>query len=389
MKLDFINYRDSADRIIWDIPNIIENLFDEKTLVVYDIRSVIIEEALPHIPHVATYDQRVVPLLHNATLVCSEPFPVAILRYYKLHGLCQGAEVMTLPHQAGMTLTDQILHNDELCEKLKNVWYNRLVTFLPTQQSEKLAVKIGLPLHNSFSVSQAANDKVALKEFLMTSWLPVIPGIITSDVDVLREYSQRDEKYFIKMAHGASGYGLFVTHDQPIEDIIDGCNGERVIVEPKIWVVASPAVQFYCDEEKIYIVSIADQILECGRYYIGNTYPSVYAKGKLGDEMIRQAEVVLAYIHATWYRGFGCVDMMVSDDDTVYIAEVNARFVGHTPASMVNFMLHKDINKPWKFIAYDEHEDSEDNVLSATHGESFPICIGSLDTWKKAQFLER
>jgi Na+/H+ antiporter NhaD/arsenite permease-like protein len=77
------NYRDNHDEIVHKISTIIEHIFDENTLVLYDIRSSIISSVLPHIPYVATYDQRVISMLHHATLICSEPFDRTVLDHYQ------------------------------------------------------------------------------------------------------------------------------------------------------------------------------------------------------------------------------------------------------------------------------------------------------------------
>lgn len=159
------NYIDHHDEIVSKISSIIEELFDENTLVIYDIRSSILQSVLPHIPYVATYDQRVISILHHATLVCSEPFDLNVLKHYQDLGLCAKAEIITLPHQSTMPLVHQILEDDVLCKKLEARGFTKMITFLPTQEAEQLANKIHIPLINSFEISQAANDKVALKQY--------------------------------------------------------------------------------------------------------------------------------------------------------------------------------------------------------------------------------
>jgi hypothetical protein len=77
------NYKDHHDEVVEQVSYIIEEIFDENTLVIYDIRSSIITSVLPHIPYVATYDQRIISLLHHATLVCSEPIDFDVLHHYQ------------------------------------------------------------------------------------------------------------------------------------------------------------------------------------------------------------------------------------------------------------------------------------------------------------------
>jgi hypothetical protein len=83
--------------------------------------------------------------------------------------LCQKAEIITLPHQSNDTLISQILVDEKLCNDLKNRKFTKIITFLPTEETELLSKKLNIPLLNSYEISQLANDKVALKEYTISA----------------------------------------------------------------------------------------------------------------------------------------------------------------------------------------------------------------------------
>lgn len=381
------NYRDNHDEIVKKVWTIIEDTFDENTLVIYDIRSSIIEAVLPHIPYVATYDQRVISLLHHATLVCSDPIDLDVILHYKEFWLCSKAEIIALPHQSSMTLVRQILQDEALCSKLKDKSFQKIITFLPTEETEELALKLWIPLSNSFSISQAANDKVALKQFTVESWIWHLPWIITDDIWVMKEYFTSDTQYFFKLAHGVSWFWFFDNKKDSIDDMISGCTWQKIIIEEKIKLLDSPSVQFYCWEDEVLLLGITDQILEDWRYYNGNKYPSKRQDWEVGASIIKKSESVVNYIHSLWYRWFWGIDIMIDESNQVYIAEVNARFTWATPALLINILLRQSLTNSRIFLLLDDH--AVDNMLHHSSEDHFPICIWWVkDRWK-AQYLQR
>ncbi len=384
--MEIKNYISHHDEIVTKIWNIIEELFDEDTLVIYDIRSSILESVLPHIPYVATYDQRVISLLHHATLVCSEPLNLDVIAYYQELGLCEKAEIITLPHQSTIPLVRQILTDKELCDKLRQRQFKKMITFLPTKECENLAAILHIPLLNSYYVSQAANDKVALKQYTIDSWLPYLPWIITDDAEEMKQYFLSDTQYFFKLAHGVSGFWFFDNKKDSVEDMLAACTWEKIIIEEKIQLIDSPSIQFYSGENEILIIGMTDQILEDGRYYNGNTYPSQWSTWDIGKEIIQKSESVLQYINGLWFRGFGGIDLMISDNKEVYVAEVNARFTWATPALIINILLKQSLTNSRKFLLLDNH--NQEDIKWKDKDIHFPISIWWVDEWWKAQYLE-
>ncbi len=381
------NYNDSHDEIVEKVSSIIEEIFDENTLVIYDIRSSIIKSVLPHIPYVATYDQRVLSLLHHATLVCSEPIDFDVLNHYQKFWLCAKAEIILLPHQSTMSLVQQILQDSVLCEKLKRGWFQKIVTFLPTEDADLLALKIWIPLLNSFAISLAANDKVALKEFTIESDLWYLPWVITDDTEVMKEYFFSDKHYFFKLAHGVSWFWFFDNKKDSFHDMLHICEWQKIIIEEKISVIDSPSMQFYCWEDAILLLGLTDQVLEEGRYYNGNKYPSKWQDWAVGGCIIEKSEKVLQYIHNLWYRWFGGIDFMIDENRNIYVAEVNARFTWATPALLVNILLKQTLTNSRKFVLLDNHGVGD--LLHHSGDSHFPICIGGVKERWKAQYLER
>lgn len=380
------NYRDHHDEIVQSVGTIIETIFDENTLVIYDIRSSIIESVLPHIPYVATYDQRVISLLHHATLVCSDPIDLDVIMHYKQFWLCSKAEIIALPHQSSMTLVQQILQDETLCATLKTRWFKKMITFLPTEESEQLASKIWIPMFNSYDVSQLANDKVLLKEYTIDAWIAHLPWIITDDVDIMQEYFKKDTNYFLKLSHWVSWFWFFDNKKNSVEEMVTACSWQKIIIEEKINLLDSPSMQFFCWEEEILLLWVTDQILEEGRYYNGNKYPSKRQEGVVGDKIITVSEVVVKYIHTLWYRWFWGIDLMVDENNEVYVAEVNARFTWATPALLVNILLRQTLTNSRIFLLLDD--STIDNMLHHKSDNHFPICIGGVNEWWKAQYLQ-
>lgn len=380
------NYRDHHDEIVDKISNIIEHIFDENTLVLYDIRSSIISSVLPHIPYVATYDQRIISMLHHATLICSEPFDRSVLDHYQSIGLCQKAEIITLPHQSHHTLISQILADEKLCNDLKSRKFTKIITFLPTEETELLSKKLNIPLLNSYQISQQSNDKVALKEYTISAWLNYLPWVITEDIQVMKKYFESSQSYFFKLAHWVSGFWFFDNKKDTLDSTIDTCKWQKIIIEEKIDLLDSPSVQFYCSQDEIIIIWVTDQILEDWRYYNWNMYPSQWSNGALEDSILQISKSVLKYIHGLWFRWFGGIDLMISNDKKVYVAEVNARFTWVTPALIINILLKKKLTNQRKFLLLDNH--SYEEFSSQDKEERFPICIWWIKEWGKAQYLE-
>lgn len=93
----------------------------------------------------------------------------------------------------------------------------------------------------------------------------------------MKHYFLSDTPYFFKIAHGVSGFGFFDNKKDSLEDMLVICEGQKIIIEEKIMLIDSPSIQFYCADDEILIIGMTDQILEDGRYYNGNMYPSQWS----------------------------------------------------------------------------------------------------------------
>jgi predicted ATP-grasp superfamily ATP-dependent carboligase len=202
----------------------------------------------------------------------------------------------------------------------------------------------------------------------------------------MKEYFESSQPYFFKLAHGVSGFWFFDNKKDTLDSTINTCKGQKIIIEEKIDLLDSPSVQFYCGEDEIIIIWVTDQILEDWRYYNWNMYPSQWVNWELENQIIKISESVLKYIHELWFKWFGGIDLMISSDKKIYVAEVNARFTWVTPALVINILLKKNLTNLRKFLLLDNH--SYEEFSSQDKEERFPICIWWIKEWGKAQYLE-
>lgn len=390
IHMKVFDYYNHPEIIVSQVPQIIDKLFDKETLVIYDIRSSIFPSVLPSIPYVATYDQRIISLLNHSTLICSEPFNNQIIELYRSMGLQAGNDIISIPHQSNQSLTEQILQDEQLCKSLQEKNFTNLIVFLPTPATVLLSKKLQIPLLNTYEISQQANDKVALKKFLQESWLPTIDWIITNDHEIISSYISNTDNHFIKISHGVSWFGLFDTKDDiDLTTIINSSEWKEVIIEKKIIVDSSPSMQIYCDDSDGYLIGLTDQILDQWRYYLGNSYPSVYHNHPLTEEILAQSRTLITYLHSIWFRGFAGIDFMISDTN-VYVAEINARFTWATPSTIVSILIHWNLTKSRKFVSYDWSLFKIDKVVQSSSANTMmPINIWGLEKWWKIQLLER
>jgi len=67
---------------------------------------------------------------------------------------------------------------------------------------------------------------------------------------VIADYFHKPECYFFKLAHGISGYGFYDNKHNTLEELQLGTGGQKIIIETRINLLASPSVQFFISEDE-------------------------------------------------------------------------------------------------------------------------------------------
>ena len=370
--------------------------FNKNTLVLNDTRLSIKPDILPHIPFVGSYDQRILSILSNTTVVFSHPFYTESHQYFSSLWLSDDVEILTIENNHHISLTEHILSNEWFVSQLRDRNFQNLINFSINEHVEILAEKIGAKCLVSSEVSHLANDKLKLKQFLEHSGLPTIEGVYTDDPDIIASYFWRKDHYFFKDPQGVSGYGFWSNQNNTLEQILSEYGWKDIIIERVIEKESSPSIQFliYEDAGEKYacIFGFTDQILQEWRYYLGNQSPSVYVDHHyLRSEFMRQSEMIMHYLFEIGYVGFWWIDFMVGDGQ-VYATEINARFTWATYPAITSYLLSGSLITPWKYITREGVVDShtgylEQSIQSPDEYGMFPLCIAPLEDHGRVQLL--
>lgn len=396
MSSNIVNFLDHKEETKIHLQNALKTFFNKNTLVLNDTRLSIKPDILPHIPFVGSYDQRILSILSNTTVVFSHPFYTESHQYFSSLWLSDDVEILTIENNHHISLTEHILSNEWFVSQLRDRNFQNIINFSVNEHVEILAEKIGAKCLVSSEVSALANDKLKLKQFLEHSGLPTIEGVYTDDPDIIASYFWRKDHYFFKDPQGVSGYGFWSNQNNTLEQILSEYGWKDIIIERVIEKESSPSVQFliYEDAGEKYacIFGFTDQILQEWRYYLGNQSPSVYVDHHyLRSEFMRQSEMIMHYLFEIGYVGFWWIDFMVGDGQ-VYATEINARFTGATYPAITSYLLSGSLITPWKYITReglaDSHADYlEQSIRSPDEYGMFPLCIAPLEDHGRVQLL--
>lgn len=111
-RLNIVNFFDHEEETKIYLRKGIRTIFNKQTLVLNDTRLMIKQDIIPHIPFVGSYDQRILPILSNTTVVFSDPFQRESHEYCVSLGLSRDVEVLTLSNNHHISLTENILADD-------------------------------------------------------------------------------------------------------------------------------------------------------------------------------------------------------------------------------------------------------------------------------------
>ncbi len=371
-------------------------LFDKKTLIINDTRASIIPEVLPHIEFVGCYDQRILPILQDTSIVFSTPFFQEIQKYYQTFWLAQWVQVITIQNKKENTLGYLLLNNQNILSKIQSLWMKKILPFFINDDMQKISENLNIPLNISRDIFLQANNKLLLKKYLQWVNLPTLNGCFTNDLDVIQKYFFQKERYLFKDPFWVSGYGFWDNHKNSIDEIVSQYQQKQLIIEKYIETIASPSVQFFIDEKnKTQIIfGITDQILQDWKIYMWNTFPSVYTGTKIWDELLQQAQKILEYIVTLWYTWFWWIDFILSKDNKIYATEVNARFTAATYPCVTSLLLYGDFNKKWKYYNQDVPPWNLSQFLKEECMQvgdirwKFPIGCAGYESWGKINILE-
>ena len=82
MSSNIVNFLDHEEKTKIHLQNALKTFFNKNTLVLNDTRLSIKPDILPHIPFVGSYDQRILSILSNTTVVFSNPFYTESHQYF-------------------------------------------------------------------------------------------------------------------------------------------------------------------------------------------------------------------------------------------------------------------------------------------------------------------
>ena len=228
---------------------------------------------------------------------------------------------------------------------------------------DELSVKAGVPTVTTYHASRLGNHKGALHRHLELRGIPVFPTYYAShpgEVDgcLDRLQAQAFQSAAVKSVIGASGVGLQRISTTP---------GERVSIDesyffegscmvqgwldtsrPEVEEVLSPSVQVFLKENVVSLFDITEQFLSAASLFKGNECPPSYLEwpdhAGIRQELIRQAEIVAAWLHEVGVRGAASIDFLVARGEkgfTVYVCEANARVTGATYPSLLARHFHE------------------------------------------------
>ncbi len=325
------------------------------------------EELANEVGELDSYGGRLIPILNilfrsqgNLLVLESEP-DRALCRYFAEDLGLDLPEMRTMRHEEYVQLSE---HPDDAAQMLGNArWIDGYVT---DKVLARIAERAGCGTITSMSGSRMGNNKLRLHEFLQTEGLPVVETELVSSPGEIRQHaSELAAKGFaaavVKSQIGASGIGLIKIHDIrphaelpaiPEHFFFEGPCMLQGWLQPGefgITRMRSPSVQIFCNEERVHLYDITEQILSHHSVHEGNVAPPPYLRDESGvrEELLRQASITARWLHDQGYRGTASADFLLVDKEgqpqpEVYVCEVNARVTGATYPSVLarRFLEH-------------------------------------------------
>ena len=327
------------------------------------------EEITSNVMGFHSYGARLLPVLgllfrgdRNLLLLQEMPQPdLAAFFRDRLQLRLPEIAILRPPHGCGIG-THEI--DNETLQRLRHHAAEVIDGYVTDRYLENLASRIGKRNINSERGCRLANDKIGLNRFLLRSGLPVFDGgeaasalELNAVLDRLAGLGYR--KAVVRAAIGASGFGMQLIDLEAERALSPSLAGEENLLVQG-WIeegrlgcsqLASPSVQFFCDETgRAVLYDFTDQLLSNNSIHEGNMSPPLSLAGEkeAKEEILRQAALVAGWVAELGYRGPGSVDFLVWRQQQklrVHVCEVNARVTGATYPSLL--ALHCNPGGAW------------------------------------------
>lgn len=208
---------------------------------------------------------------------------------------------------------------------------------------------------SSFVGSKNGNNKYLLYCYKCEQNLPVFDTVLAANLEELSKCLDELGRMgyanaVVKAQIGASGYGMVKvpTEQYKLDTVPDylffegTCMVQGWIEEGTRGVkkIGSPSVQMFLNEDTVFLFDLTEQVLSEESIHQGNISPPPYTGEHPGlqEELLRQAQVVGAWLHRQSYRGTASADYLVIQRNQkleVILCEINARITGATyPAAL-------------------------------------------------------
>lgn len=249
---------------------------------------------------------------------------------------------------------------DAAVEELKNQPASWIDGFVTDSNLVQIAGRLKKRTISTLEGSKQGNNKYLLYQHQVKKKLPAFdtliaskPGEVASCLKSLRQLGYG--KAVVKAQIGASGYGMIKleTKNFQAESVPDYLFFEGPCMvqgwldpeTPGVERIGSPSVQMFLNDDTVFLYDWTEQILSDESVHEGNTSPPPYIPEhpELEEELLRQAAIAGAWLHAQGYRGTGSADFIVIGKEgktKVIICEINARVTGATyPAVLARHFM--------------------------------------------------
>lgn len=242
--------------------------------------------------------------------------------------------------ELGKYLTEVVLQDEDIIQLIKRNMNtsSKLMVFLPTQLEQKLAKKLGIPLHGLPKIHNLFGTKSGIRRLSRQAKIPMAPGFICSTFAEIEEataaLSQSFETIIIKNDISLSGYFSKKLKTKEISDLtvhLDEIAGGKFIEGKDIvvlegWLESEASLCVHIEilkGQKPIICAAWQQIIDSdGISYMGAGPLRLSSKAmrSLNTEVNKLADALTAQDAVGSYGP----DFMVVDDSCVLI-ELNAR----------------------------------------------------------------
>jgi len=260
-----------------------------------------------------------------------------------------------LPSEDYATLADRLARapstrDDKLLGQLRDHPAEWVDGFVTDRRLEQIAGILGKRTVSTPEGSKNGNNKYLLYLHLVKQRLPAFDTHIASDRGELgaglkKLRAQGYRSAVVKAQIGASGHGMvrlpaeesaaaevpeFYYFEGPC--MVQGWIENGVLETKKL---ASPSVQLFLSDEKIFLFDMTEQILSEESVHQGNASPPPILEQfpEVERELWRQASIVATWLHGQGYRGTASVDFLIIERGgglETLVCEINARVTGAT-----------------------------------------------------------